>query len=201
MGNKITAFFQRVCDYPIKRKPICFLRQEDYSSTGQRLRHDEAPLRGPPTEYDKLVEDFYAKLQAHRKEAKHKLDERQQSGAKRLVSRFPGWNEMTITNLHNMFLLFDSSNLGMLNFDDFCAILGCLGDESPYDVRKLHHDTADKDMDGCISYEEFLSLVYNFDPPEDNEIRGLAKLCLKMADDIKFVGGLSLGEQLEYGLF
>lgn len=34
MGNKISRILKRLFDYPIKRKPICFYRQEDFSSTG-----------------------------------------------------------------------------------------------------------------------------------------------------------------------
>lgn len=45
-------------------------------------------------------------------------------------------------------------------------------------------------------------LIYYYDPP-DNEgnLRGLAKRCRTTADDINFVSRLSVGEQIEYGLF
>lgn len=35
-----------------------------------------------------------------------------------VVERFPGWNEVTIANLHSLFLLFDNQSNGMLGFDD-----------------------------------------------------------------------------------
>lgn len=36
----------------------------------------------------------------------------------KVVERFPGWNEVTIANLHSLFLLFDNQSNGMLGFDD-----------------------------------------------------------------------------------
>lgn len=116
------------------------------------------------------------------------------------MRRFPGWNEMTIENLHNLFLLFDNDN-GMLSFEDLSAILESLGDENPTDVRKQKFDDADTDLDGWISYDEFLALVYNFNEMDNDELAGLAKLCFDVAENIKFVSNLSVGEQLEYGLF
>lgn len=117
------------------------------------------------------------------------------------MRRFPGWNEVTLENLHNLFLLFDNNLNGMLNFEDFSAILESLGDENPTDMRKEKFDETDVDLDGWINYEEFLSLVYNFNDMEDNEMTGLGKLCFDVAENIKFVSSLSVGEQLEYGLF
>lgn len=34
MGNILKNLAHRIFEYPIKRKPICFFRQEDFSSTG-----------------------------------------------------------------------------------------------------------------------------------------------------------------------
>lgn len=36
---------------------------------------------------------------------------------------------------------------------------------------------------------------------EEGKITGLAKLCYDVAENIRFVSSLSVGEQLEYGLF
>lgn len=36
----------------------------------------------------------------------------------RVVEKFQGWNEMTVGNLHSLFLLFDNNRSGMLNYDD-----------------------------------------------------------------------------------
>lgn len=116
------------------------------------------------------------------------------------MRRFPGWNEMTIENLHNLFLLFDNDN-GMLGFEDFSAILESLGDENPIDVKRHKFDETDTDLDGWISYDEFLALVYGFNEMTDDELVGLAKLCFDVAENIRFVSNLSVGEQLEYGLF
>lgn len=72
------------------------------------------------------------------------------------------------------------------------------------EYRKERFDDADTDMDSWISYDEFLSLVYNFNK-NDNEssegLTGLAQLCFEVSENIKFVSSLSVGEQLEYGLF
>nr|CAD7198548.1 unnamed protein product [Timema douglasi] len=82
-----------------------------------------------------------------------------------------------------------------------CAVLESLGDESTMEERKSRYEDTDKDNDGWISYDEFLSLVYNFNPPVDGEMEGLARTCFEVAENIRFVSGLSVGEQLEYGLF
>lgn len=38
-------------------------------------------------------------------------------------------------------------------------------------------------------------------PDADKSLRGLGKLCYDVAENIRFVSNLSVGEQLEYGLF
>ena len=43
--------------------------------------------------------------------------------------------------------------------------------------------------------------MYYFNPSEDGNLTGLAKLCYDVAENIRFVSNLSVGEQLEYGLF
>lgn len=44
-------------------------------------------------------------------------------------------------------------------------------------------------------------MVYNFNKQDGTTLTGLAKLCFEIAENIKFVSSLSVGEQLEYGLF
>lgn len=83
-----------------------------------------------------------------------------------------------------------------------CAVLESFGDESEMDYRKEKFDSADEDMDGWINYDEFLNLIYNFNSnPGAPGLSGLAQLCYEISENIKFVGNLSVGEQLEYGLF
>lgn len=202
MGNRINSLLTRLFDYPIKRKPICFYRQEDFASTGEPLPKEEQDQSGPPTEYDKLVQTFYTRLLNQRRHNKQMLEKNRRWSVQKVIQRFPGWNEMTISNLHSLFLLFDNNRKGMLNYNDFSALLESLGDENLADTRKKHFDAADSDMDGWVSYDEFLLLVYNINPPDkSNKLRGLGKLCFDVAENIRFVSNLSVGEQLEYGLF
>ncbi|XP_017773341.1 PREDICTED: troponin C-like [Nicrophorus vespilloides] len=201
MGNKISGILRRLFDYPIKRKPICFFRQEDFSSTGEPLPKDDVNQHGPLSEYDKLVQSFYTRLLEQRRQSMEHQEKNEKWSMTKVTYKFPGWNEMTIANLHSLFLLFDQNLNGMLNYDDFSAVLESLGDESTNDFRKQKFDEADTDMDGWISYDEFLHMVYYFHPQDSGELKGLAKLCLDIADNIKFVSSLSVGEQLEYGLF
>lgn len=67
MGNSLNSILKRMFDYPIKRKPICFYRQEDFSSTGEPLPKEDQEQVAPPTEYDKLVQAFYNRLLAQRR--------------------------------------------------------------------------------------------------------------------------------------
>ncbi|XP_022916268.1 EF-hand domain-containing protein D1-like [Onthophagus taurus] len=201
MGNRISRILKRLFDYPIKRKPICFYRQEDFSSTGEPLPKEEQDTHGPLTEYDKLVQAFYSRLLEQRRQSRENEEKNRQYNLQKVMQRFPGWNELTISNLHSLFLLFDQNLNGMLNFDDFSAVLESLGDESSCEYRKQKFDETDIDMDGWVSYDEYLEMVYKFNKQEGNELVGLAKLCYEIAENIKFVSSLSVGEQLEYGLF
>lgn len=136
MGQRISSILKRLFDYPIKRKPICFYRQEDFASTGcgfhffgwffafmvlfvgEPLPKDEQEQTGPPTEYDKLVQSFYTRLLAQRRHNKQMQEKNRRWSVQRVMERFEGWNEMTIGNLHSLFLLFDNNRNGMLNYED-----------------------------------------------------------------------------------
>ncbi|KAF5269559.1 hypothetical protein FQR65_LT05897 [Abscondita terminalis] len=201
MGNRLYGILNRIFDYPIKRKPICFHRQEDFTSTGEPIPSVERERNEPQTEYDKLLSTFYSKLLEHRRESREFHEKNKQWSMQNIVTQYPEWNEIVITNLHNLFLLFKSDLNGLLGFENFCALLLSLGDETQDDVRKEKFNKEDADKDGWINYEEFLNVTYNFSPIEDGKLTGLGKLCYDVAEDIKFVSNLSVGEQLEYGLF
>ncbi|CAH0695727.1 unnamed protein product [Spodoptera exigua] len=197
MFSSLGRFFE----YPVKRKPICFYRQEDFSATGEPHRKVADMQRQAATDYDKLVDLFYTRLAEQRQYNQEMKEKDRRWSMQKVVERFPGWNEVTIANLHSLFLLFDNQSNGMLGFDDFGAVLESLGDESGMDVRKDKFNAADTDNDGWITYDEFLSLVYNFNPSEEGRVTGLAAMCNDVAENIQFVSNLTVGEQLEYGLF
>ncbi|VVC93282.1 unnamed protein product [Leptidea sinapis] len=117
MGHHVSALISglgRFFEYPVKRKPICFYRQEDFTATGEPQKKVTDHVKPPTTDYDKLVELFYKRLAEQR---------------------------------------------------------------------------------------QYNQLVYNFSPQEDEQLTGLAQLCNDVADNIQFVSNLTVGEQLEYGLF
>lgn len=147
-----------------------------------------------PTEYEKLNQILNNRLLAQRhqgRENKQTLEDMQ---------RYPGWNMLTISNLHNLFSLFAENRNGMLDFDGFSAVLNSLGDESSCEYRKQKFDETDMDLDGLVSYEEYLDIVYNFNKQNGNTLTGLAKLVYDATENTKFVSSLSVGEQLEYNL-
>lgn len=47
----------------------------------------------------------------------------------------------------------------------------------------------------------FFQAIYNFNPPQNGLLQGLGKLCFEASENIRFVSNLTVGEQLEYGLF
>ncbi|KAL0820607.1 hypothetical protein ABMA28_006449 [Loxostege sticticalis] len=205
MGHQVSNLFSglgRFFEYPVKRKPICFYRQEDFTATGEpQKKMVDVQRTVTMTDYDKLVDLFYKRL-AEQRQYNHEMKEHDRRWSiQKVVQRFPGWNEVTIANLHSLFLLFDNQSNGMLGFEDFCAVLESLGDDSAMELRKEKFTEADTDGDGWITYDEFLSLVYNFTPLEGGQIAGLAQICNDVADNIQFVSNLTVGEQLEYGLF
>ncbi|XP_028163290.1 uncharacterized protein LOC114354898 [Ostrinia furnacalis] len=205
MGHQLSNLFSglgRFFEYPVKRKPICFYRQEDFTATGEpQKKMVDSQKTVTMTDYDKLVDLFYKRLAEQRQYNQEMKEHDRRWSIQKVVQRFPGWNEVTIANLHSLFLLFDNQSNGMLGFEDFCAVLESLGDESPMEMRKDKFSAADTDGDGWITYDEFLSLVYNFTPRENDRVAGLAMLCNEVADNIQFVSNLTVGEQLEYGLF
>ncbi|XP_047536387.1 uncharacterized protein LOC125070531 [Vanessa atalanta] len=204
MGQHVSAVVSslgRFFEYPVKRKPICFYRQEDFTATGEPQRKVSDVHKVVMTDYDRLVDQFYKRLAEQRQYNQEMKEQDRRWSMQKVVRRFPGWNEVTIANLHSLFLLFDNQSNGMLGFDDFSAVLESLGDETSMETRKEKFKEADSDNDGWITYDDFLSLVYNFSPQENGDLTGLARLCNEVADNIQFVSNLTVGEQLEYGLF
>ncbi|XP_073953974.1 uncharacterized protein [Choristoneura fumiferana] len=204
MGNNFSTFFSglgRFFEYPVKRKPICFYRQEDFTATGDPVRKPSETPKAAMTDYDKLVDLFYKRLAEQRQYNQEMKELDRRWSTQKVVRRFAGWNDVTIANLHSLFLLFDNQANGMLGFDDFGAVLESLGDESTMELRKEKFAEADTDNDGWITYDEFLSLIYNYNPQEEGQLSGLALLCNDIAENIQFVSNLTVGEQLEYGLF
>ncbi|CAH0401191.1 unnamed protein product [Chilo suppressalis] len=204
MGHQLSTVFTglgRFFEYPVKRKPICFYRQEDFTATGEPVKRATELPQAAMTDYDNLVDLFYKRLSEQRQYNQEMKEQDRRWSMQKVVQRFPGWNEVTIANLHSLFLLFDNQTNGMLGFEDFCAVLESLGDESSMEYRKEKFTASDIDNDGWITYDEFLSLVYNFSPMENGQLSGLAHLCNEVADNIQFVSNLTVGEQLEYGLF
>ncbi|KAL4704262.1 hypothetical protein ACJJTC_016280 [Scirpophaga incertulas] len=202
--GQVSAFlssFGRFFEYPVKRKPICFYRQEDFTATGEPVSKAADVPAAIKTDYENLSDLFYKRLQEQRQYNQYMKEQDRRWSAQQVVRRFPGWNEVTIANLHSLFLLFDNEVNGMLGFEDFCAVLETLGDESVMELRKEKFNQADTDSDGWITYDEFLMLVYNFSPKVDGQLTGLAQLCNEVASNIQFISNLTVGEQLEYGLF
>ncbi|CAG2062713.1 unnamed protein product [Timema podura] len=147
---------------------LCMLLQRNFSYrrvsvTSELLADgdDKKKSKEPVTEYDKLVQDFYSRLLAQRKTTAAMQEKNRRWSMQKVMKQFPGWNETTIANLHSLFLLFDNRQNGMLSLDDFCAVLESLGDESTMEERKSRYEDTDKDNDGWISYDEFLSVSIN----------------------------------------
>lgn len=82
------------------------------------------PLKTIPTEkkqtseYEEMVNSFYESLQAKRKMTKLMQEQNRRHSLKKILRKFPGWDEMTISNLHNLFLLFDDNKNAMLSLED-----------------------------------------------------------------------------------
>lgn len=136
MGNLLKAVAKRLFEYPIKRKPICFFRQEDFTSTGRSawpisklVLESGTSFAGEPiktqaaekpivTEYEELVRSFYENLKAKRKMTKLMQEQNRRHSMQKILKKFPGWDEMTVSNLQNLFLLFDDNKSAMLTLDD-----------------------------------------------------------------------------------
>ncbi|XP_045477330.1 uncharacterized protein LOC123682634 [Harmonia axyridis] len=203
MGSYITTIFKRLFHFPIQRKPICYYRQEDFSSTGVPLLRSKLKKKASMkrTDLDDFQMKFYSNLLRERR--LNREQKGRSSSMKQSVRDYPGWDETTLSNIHSLFLLFNNRENGMLNFINFSAILESLGDTNTYEEKRKHFDLADSDKDGWLSYDDFVKLMFYMNPidPDTQEITGVARLCRETADNIKFVTSLRVGEQLEYGLF
>ena len=70
-----------------------------------------------------MVNSFYESLQAKRKVTKLMQEQNRRHSLKKLLKKFPGWDEMTLSNLHNLFLLFDDNKNAMLTLEDLYVFL------------------------------------------------------------------------------
>ncbi|XP_044255291.1 uncharacterized protein LOC123005556 [Tribolium madens] len=188
MGVVLGRFWARLIEFPIKRKPICFYLQKNFTSTGEE-KIDENETQTDA--YDELQSAFVKKLAETRKKNENWLKE-----------NFRYWDQLVVDNLNNIFILLASESNGMMDFQHFCWFLDSIGDSTSADLRELKFTKSDTNDDGFINVDEFLLLVYLYHPADEMEgLRGVAKICYQMAQKIALVGDLTVGEQLQYGLF
>ncbi|RZC40792.1 uncharacterized protein BDFB_004391, partial [Asbolus verrucosus] len=189
MGAFLGKIWNRFWEFPIKRKPICFYMQKNFTTTGEEKFEDEEEVEDDP--FKELQDKIVEKLTQASKEDENWHE-----------NLFPHWDKLTIDNLNNIFILFASSTNGMMDFHNFCKCLDSFGDSTPRTIRLEKFKKQDTDEDRFINYDEFLSLVYNFDSVDEIErLRGVAKTCYDLAQQIRSVNSLSIGEQLQQGLF
>ncbi|XP_015834220.1 uncharacterized protein LOC103312511 [Tribolium castaneum] len=189
MGAVLGGFWARLAEFPIKRKPICFHLQKNFTSTGEEII-DESEAQTDA--YDELQNAFIKKLEETRRKNENWLRE-----------TFPYWDQLVVDNLNNTFILLvsDSRN-GMMDFQHFCWFLDSLGDATSSDLREQKFAKYDSNEDGFVNFDEFLLLVYNYNPADEMDgLRGIAKICYEMSEQISHVNHLTVGEQLQYGLF
>ncbi|XP_023026260.2 uncharacterized protein [Leptinotarsa decemlineata] len=199
MGNCFYAFYERFCDYPLKKSRSCayhlpFPGQEDSINKEQ---DDGSRIK---TQYEEVMDEFNRLLLEKRIENRSKV-KGQTWEEKNILTQYPEWNESTISYLHSLFVSFCDDKNKQIDFKSFSCILESLGDESSMESRKHKFEEMDQDHNGYIEYTDFLYLVYNFNSIRGAKETSLRVLCLKMTEKIKAVERLSIGQQLEYGLF
>lgn len=69
------------------------------------------------TQYDNLCNSFFTRLLAERRQSKLLREHNYQFAVQKQLETFPGWNEMTMTNLQGIFHLFDVNQNGLINFE------------------------------------------------------------------------------------
>lgn len=89
----------------------------NYISSGEPIKA-QASEKIQTTEYEELLNSFYENLKAKRKMTKLMQEQNRRLSMKKVLKKYPGWDEMTISNLHNLFLLFDDNKNAMLALDD-----------------------------------------------------------------------------------
>ncbi|XP_056644751.1 uncharacterized protein LOC130450400 [Diorhabda sublineata] len=182
MGDYLSRITTSLFDYPLKTTHPCV-----YSSEVPQEDNTDTPIE---SNYDKLVNKFTKKLQKNRME--NRTGDYKSWEEKYLLINFPEWNESTISYLHSLFLTFSNENK-MIDFKAFLCILSCLWCEIDNEEKRNQFKTTDVNQDGFIEYLEFLNLIYS-----DENLTTVTK---SIAEQTQFVNALSIGEQLECGLF
>lgn len=99
MGGFLARFWARITEYPIKTKPVSFHLQKSFKTTGEEK-----------TEKPKLLTDAYDELQ---NAFIRKLIEVGHKNCNWYQINFPLWDQMTIDNLNNVFMLLSSDRNGL----------------------------------------------------------------------------------------
>ena len=102
MGAFLARLWARFTEFPIKIKPICFHLQKNFMSTGDKKAEDQEIQTDA---YDELQKAFIRKLT----EVGDKRD-------KWLRENFTQWDQITVDDLTNNFMLLASEENGMMDF-------------------------------------------------------------------------------------
>ncbi|CAH1179866.1 unnamed protein product [Phaedon cochleariae] len=195
MGDCISNLVQRLFDYPLKNERKCAYKNDQPAQDDENTGANQMK-----SNYDKIVKEFNQKLLEKRTENREKINGRTWE-ERNIIAHFPEWNESTISYLHSLYLTFCSDKNMMIDFEAFSCILECLGNECPEERRKHRFKMTDQNNDGFIEYKEYLQVIYNFGSSIESRDASLRYACLKIAEKTRFINGLSIGEQLEHGLF
>ncbi|XP_072382984.1 uncharacterized protein [Diabrotica undecimpunctata] len=189
MGQYFSSVISGILDYPLKPTRYCAFIPEVPQDEKVDSETEEEETE---SKYDKLVKDFNKKLLENRTEKRQRIDGKSWE-EKNLAINFPDWNESTISYLHSLFLTFLNESNKMIDFEAFSCILLCLWSDCDLEKRRKRFTVIDTNQDGFIDYLDFLELIYFYD--------NLADAARKIAEQTQFINKLSIGEQLEHGLF
>ncbi|KAG5883564.1 hypothetical protein JTB14_022431 [Gonioctena quinquepunctata] len=199
MGNCLNALYMRLFDYPLKKsRPSAY--HPPFPAQEEAINKEQDDVNKVKTQYDKIMEEFNRLLIDKRMENNSKING-ESWDERNLLKLYPEWNDSTLSYLHSLFVCFCDEEIKQINFKSFLCILESLGDESEIEWRRKRFEGIDADSDGYIEYKDFLYLVYNFNVNKDSRNKSLRQLCSNMTEKVKHVESLSLGQQLEYGLF
>jgi hypothetical protein len=82
------------------------------------------------------------------------------------VTPYPPWDQNIINRHRATFQMFDVSGDGVVDFEEFCAILNDFGDKATPEIRMKYFSKAKTDEFGAIDFDDFLMIMYELTEKE-----------------------------------
>lgn len=116
-----------------------------------------------------------------------------------LVPKFPGWDEVRVLDLHDLFQVFEVDGDGLIEVSEMCVGLDNLGDMTPMDERVNFLCSFDDDGTGNIDFEEFLEV--HFKLQNEGYKHPIGQSFKMIESNMRFIRSMSSVQRIQTGFF